>query len=202
MSSSPSSNRSNTPASQQASGTPGPSTSSTPAVQSWQSTILIETEINGDEDFDSMIEYLDSRISAKEVERDFNVFQESDLGRALTTAVEEIQSLESAIRSEVLEAHSRGLNIEVDNFSILGSQGNAWRSATVENVGRPGRDKKCDGLKAARKDIKFLRKELLKLQELVYKRRSEVSRGEVLSRHRYPAKSSRPAVKVDFRPGS
>jgi hypothetical protein len=112
MSSRPSSKHSNTSTDQQLSGTPvlsagisqrvrawlqnaSKARSESPVAGTWKSEILVETEINGDEDYGALIEYLNGYITPAEVEVEFDIFRISDLARALFKAVEEIQSLES-----------------------------------------------------------------------------------------------------------
>jgi hypothetical protein len=187
MSIRPSSKHSNTSTDQQLSGTPvlsagsnqrarawlqnaSKARSESPVAGTWKSEILVETEINGDEDYDALIEYLNGYIPPAEVEAEFDIFRISDLARALSKAVEEIQSLESEIRTVVLEAQHPDLELEVDNDTVLGSQGNVWKVVTSEYIGRANRDRKCECLKSARQNIKYLRGEVLELQRLVFAR--------------------------------
>jgi hypothetical protein len=96
--------------------------------------------------------------------------------------MEEIQSLESEIRSVVLEAQSPGLEIDVEDGRVLESQRNVWKLVASERIGRASRDQKCECLKLARQGIKFLRVELQELQRLVYSRQGAVECRESLDR--------------------
>ena len=169
-----------------------------PDSGSWNSKVLRNTNIDGDENYNALVEYLAGYIPAAEVEANFTIFPIADLARALLKAVEEIRSLEHEIKRLVFGAQNPALSIDINNERILGTEANVWKPVNSEYIGKVRRDQKCELLITAQKDIRFLRDEArVELERLVREREGFVERRQSLAKFSY-LKMSRPVIQLDL----
>ena len=133
-------------------------TSITPLAATYKASILVKTGNEGDEAFDTIIDYLNSEDGQPNTVAELSSCDVSAINRAILMAVKEIEGVEESIKNVVHDAQRLEIKIDVDNERILGAEKTFWADIiNADSLESMPLERKLELLLLARQDIAYLR---------------------------------------------